>query len=189
MNCCFNGLSHPVPGAYACLQIGKPLYTHNGFLFSQADIMAAITFRPAVPEDAATCIAIRALTRENAFTEEDLRALGITVDTWSSGIRDGCSPGFVACNAEEIVGYCFADKDSGEVTVLALLPAYEGQGTGKRLLQRVVDQLRELGFEHPFLACSSDPNVRSYGFYRHLGWKPTGEQDEAGDEILQLSSM
>ncbi|MCY1431979.1 Acetyltransferase (GNAT) family protein [compost metagenome] len=73
--------------------------------------------------------------------------------------------------------------------MLALLPAYEGQGTGKRLLQMVVDHLRELGFERLFLACSSDPSVRSYGFYRYLGWKPTGEQDEAGDEILQLGSM
>ena len=151
--------------------------------------MTAITFRPAVPEDAATCITLRALTRENAFTEEDLRALGITVETWSSGIRDGHSSGFVACSEGQIVGYCFADNHSGEVTVLALLPAYEGQGTGKRLLQLVVDHLRELGFERPFLACSSDPNVRSYGFYRHLGWKPTGERDEAGDEILELGSM
>lgn len=79
--------------------------------------MTAITFRPAVPEDAAACMTLRALTRENAFTEEDLRALE---------------------------------------------------------------------FERLFLACSSDPNVRSYGFYRHLGWMATGEHDEAGDEILQL---
>ena len=148
--------------------------------------MTAITFRPAVPEDAAACMTLRALTRENAFTEEDLRALGITVDSWSSGIRDGSGPGFVACKDNQIVGYCFADKDSGEVTVLALLPAYEGQGIGKRLLQRVVDHLRALGFERLFLACSSDPDVRSYGFYRHLGWTSTGEHDEAGDEILQL---
>jgi len=148
--------------------------------------MTAISFRLAVPEDAATCMTLRALTRENAFTEEDLRALGITVDSWRSGIRDGSGPGFVACKDNQIVGYCFADKDSGEVTVLALLPAYEGQGIGKRLLQRVVDHLRALGFERLFLACSSDPNVRSYGFYRHLGWTSTGEHDEAGDEILQL---
>ncbi|MCA3824582.1 MAG: GNAT family N-acetyltransferase, partial [Burkholderia sp.] len=24
------------------------------------------------------------------------------------------------------------------------------------------------------------------GFYRHLGWIPTGQLDEAGDEILTL---
>ncbi|MBC3484240.1 hypothetical protein HU764_003300 [Pseudomonas sp. SWRI100] len=58
--------------------------------------MTAISFRPAVPEDAAACMTLRALTQENAFTEEDLRALGITVDSWSSGIRDGSGPGFVA---------------------------------------------------------------------------------------------
>ncbi|MER2177626.1 MAG: GNAT family N-acetyltransferase, partial [Stenotrophomonas maltophilia] len=28
--------------------------------------------------------------------------------------------------------------------------------------------------------------VRSHGFYRHLGWRPTGEIDSLGDEVLEL---
>jgi hypothetical protein len=27
--------------------------------------------------------------------------------------------------------------------------------------------------------------VRSYGFYRHLGWRSTGSFDDRGDEILE----
>ncbi|PTT42300.1 GNAT family N-acetyltransferase, partial [Stenotrophomonas sp. HMWF022] len=54
-------------------------------------------------------------------------------------------------------------------------------------LQEVVSLTRDSGHTRLFLACSADPHSRSYGFYRHLGWKATGEIDEAGDEILALS--
>lgn len=144
------------------------------------------TFRPARPADASLCVAIRGQTRENAFSEEELRALGITAESWSAGIQDGSCPGFVACMDNQIVGYCFGDRDTGEILVLALLPAYEGQGIGKTLLGLVIETFEGQGFNRLFLACSSDPGVRSHGFYRHLGWVPTGERDEYGDDILEL---
>ncbi|MBK3752841.1 GNAT family N-acetyltransferase [Pseudomonas aeruginosa] len=148
--------------------------------------MTNLTFRPANPDDASLCIKIRGLTRENAFSEEELGALGITTESWSTGIRDGSCPGFVACMDGQMIGYCFGDRDTGEIVVLALLPAYEGRGIGKTLLAMMIEKLEHQGFQRLFLACSSDPNVRSYSFYRHLGWKPTGERDESGDEILEL---
>lgn len=144
------------------------------------------TYRKAVPDDAAACIEIRGRTRENAFSEEQLNALGITVDTWREGIRDGSAPGYVCCVDEAVVGYCFADRESGEILVLALLPAYERAGIGRRLLQLMVQELRAHGFTKLFLGCSTDPATRSYGFYRHLGWQSTGQLDAAGDEILEL---
>jgi GNAT superfamily N-acetyltransferase len=85
-----------------------------------------------------------------------------------------------------MAGYCFADRDTGEVLVLALLPDYEGRGVGRQLLQEVVSLTRDAGHTRLFLACSADPRSRSHGFYRRLGWRPTGEIDEAGDEILEL---
>lgn len=141
-------------------------------------------YRPAHPDDAAACIDLRGRTRENAFSAEDLRALGITRESWSDGIRDGALPGVVALADGELAGYCFGDRDSGEIMVLALLPAYEGRGIGRALLDQVMGMLRALGHERLFLSCAADPGVRSHGFYRRLGWVPTGEINPAGDEVL-----
>lgn len=144
-----------------------------------------ITYRQAVPEDTPACIELRGRTRENAFSVEELKALGITLESWQTGIADGSLPGHVALVDGELAGYCFGDRDTGEIAVLALLPAYEGHGIGKALLALMVDEFKGLGFQRLFLGCSPDPQVRSHGFYRHLGWQPTGEFDAAGDEVLE----
>lgn len=142
-------------------------------------------FRAARPGDAAICIDIRGRTRENAFSTDDLAALGITAETWRESIESGAVPGYVYCVDDKVVGYCFGDAETGEILVLAVLPEHEGAGVGRALLERVVDDFRGRGFQRLFLACSSDPAVRSYGFYRKLGWTPTGERDEANDDILE----
>lgn len=141
---------------------------------------------PARPEDAAECIRIRALTRENAFTAAMLRERGITVESWGDGVRNGDLPGWIAWDDDRMAGYCFGDRGSGEILVLVVLPEHEGRGLGRRLLERTQDTLAGLGWQRLFLGCSSDPASRSYGFYRHLGWVYTGESDEFGDQILEL---
>ncbi|CAN7380761.1 GNAT family N-acetyltransferase [Bosea sp. LjRoot90] len=144
-----------------------------------------IAYRRAVPEDTPACVVLRGKTRENAFSVERLAAAGVTLESWRSAIADGSLPGHVATVGDEIVGYCFGERETGEIVVLALLPDHEGQGVGKALLKLVVDELRALGFARLFLGCSSDPAVRSYGFYRHLGWTSTGTFDDRDDEILE----
>ena len=85
-----------------------------------------------------------------------------------------------------MAGYCFGSSSSGEIVVLALLPAFENRGIGRELLRRVVERLRGFGHRRLFLGCASDPSVRSFGFYRHLGWRSTGRVDRHGDEELEL---
>lgn len=148
--------------------------------------IGSVAYRLAVPEDAAACIDLRGRTRENAFSETELKALGITVESWASDIADGSMPGHVCIVDGRMAGYCFGDRESGEVVVLALLPEYEGAGIGKALLQLLVNDFRLWGFRQLFLGCAADPAVRSHGFYRHLGWRPTGEYDGLGDEVLEL---
>ena len=83
-----------------------------------------------------------------------------------------------------IAGYCFGEKQTGEILLLALLPNYENYGIGKELLNRVVDDFKHANHESLFLSCSPDPISRSYGFYRHLGWRATGKHDSHQDDIL-----
>ena len=144
-----------------------------------------IIYRAARPEDVAACIDIRGRTRENAFSAEQLAAAGVTLETWSAAVGDGSLAGHVATAGGRIAGYCYGDRTTGEIVVLALLPEYEGLGAGKTLLNLVVRELQESGFKRLFLGCASDPAVRSYGFYRHLGWRSTGKFDEANDEVLE----
>ena len=129
---------------------------------------------------------MRGMTRENAVPEERLRAHGITSESWAEDIRTDQLPGWVARRGGQLVGYCFGAPETGEVVVLALLPQEEGKGLGKRLLALVVEDLRSHGHKRLFLGCASDPGVRSYGFYRHLGWESTGTADQYGDEVLEL---
>lgn len=144
-----------------------------------------IAYRRAAPDDTPACIVLRGMTRENAFSVERLAALGITLESWSSSVADGSLPGHVATENGRIVGYCFGERETGEIAVLALLPDHEEKGIGRTLLNLVVADFKDFGFNRLFLSCSSDPAVRSYGFYRHLGWRSTGSFDDRGDEILE----
>lgn len=141
---------------------------------------------PAVSGDAPECVDLRGRTRENAVSESRLREIGITADSWGADIAAGTLPGYICRVEGRLVGYCFGDARTGEVVVLALLPEMESQGLGRRLLDLVVQHLRSLGHARLFLGCSADPAVRSHGFYRHLGWRATGEADRLGDEVLEL---
>lgn len=148
---------------------------------------AALRIRPAVPDDAAACVALRGRNRENAVPAEHLAAIGITPESWAEDIRCGRLPGHVGLAPDGTLGgYGFGDVRTGEVVVLALLPAFEGQGVGRALLARVVQELRAAGHTRLFLGCARDPSTRSHGFYRRLGWQPTGQIDANDDEILEL---
>lgn len=144
-----------------------------------------LEYRPAQPTDVAECFVIRGQTRENAVSVTRLAALGITGESWSESVQTGALPGFVCRDAARIIGYCFGDRATGEVVVLALLPDFENQGIGRQLLDLLVAKLIHSGRTRLFLGCSADSASRSYGFYRHLGWRSTRQFDRHGDEILE----
>ncbi len=144
-----------------------------------------LEYKVALPDNVAECLDVRSRTRENAISAEGLEARGITLQSWTEDVRQGVLPGYVCLAEGKIIGFCFGVRESGEVAVLALLPAFENRGIGRSLLNRVVQELKSLGFNRLFLGCSPDPSSRSYGFYRHLGWRSTGTFDAAGDEVLE----
>jgi GNAT superfamily N-acetyltransferase len=85
------------------------------------------------------------------------------------------------------VGHCTGDSMTDEIVGLAVVAAYQGQGIGTRLLSLVVDALRSEGAKRIWLAAPSDPELRAHGFYRAVGWLPTGERTSDGSEILEKS--
>lgn len=127
---------------------------------------------------------VRASTRQNAISEQQLVEWGITPRSIADGLESGKLFGVVCEYDGRVVGFCTGDTATGEVIVLAVLPEREGKGVGLSMLERVVQELSKRGLARIWLACSSDPNSRSHGFYRNNGWIETGEKQENGDDIL-----
>ena len=91
------------------------------------------------------------------------------------------------CTVDSLaVGHCAGDSATGEVISIGVIPGYQGQGIGRRLLSLVVDWLRAQGADRIWLAAPADRSLRAHGFYRALGWRPSGERNEDGSEILEL---
>jgi ribosomal protein S18 acetylase RimI-like enzyme len=86
------------------------------------------------------------------------------------------------------VGHCTGDSTTGEIVGLTVAPAHQALGIGRKLLSLVVDALRAAGVSRVWLAAPSDPTSRAYGFYRAIGWVPTGVRPNDGLEILELHS-
>ncbi len=145
----------------------------------------SLSYRKAAPGDVGTCVKLRGLTREYSPSLEQLRARGITPESWTRDISNGTLPGQVCLADGKIAGYCFGVTKTGEIGVLAVLPEFENRGVGRTLLNRMIQDFSSQGFDRLFLGCSPNPQARSYGFYRHLGWGHTGTLDAAHDEILE----
>lgn len=144
------------------------------------------TFRETLPSDVEELLAVRARTREDPISQEQLAELGITPEVIAEHIASGRIKGWICAHESELVGFCNGDGQTGEFLVLAVLPEHENKGIRSKLLAHVVEWLRSIGFNTLWLAASPDARTRAHGFYRSLGWRPSGKIDENGDEILVL---
>ncbi|MFM2121327.1 MAG: hypothetical protein RL722_2795, partial [Pseudomonadota bacterium] len=84
-----------------------------------------------------------------------------------------------------LLGFAAGAPSHGEVLVLAVHADADGLGLGRALLARVVEDLGQAGHQRLHLVTTTDPARRAHGFYRHLGWQPTGVLDAQGDERLE----
>jgi ribosomal protein S18 acetylase RimI-like enzyme len=87
-----------------------------------------------------------------------------------------------------VVGHCWGDIATGEIVSLGVRKDYEAQGIGRKLLSLVVARLRAEGAQRIWLVAPATPVLRAFGFYRALGWRPTGERREGDSEVLELPS-
>lgn len=128
---------------------------------------------------------VRPQTRENALSIEALRDLGITPESVAAWLAASTSGWLCETSTDEVVGFCMADRSTGELLVIALLPQYEGQGIGGALMQRAETWLAQSGCVRAWLTTDVDQNRRAYGFYRHRGW--TDWKIERGMRWMQLT--
>lgn len=151
---------------------------------------SSVIIRAARVDDVDEMFRVRAGTSHNAIGPARLAALGITPDSVRAALEAGEIHSWVGVSqAEQVLGFCSVDDNSGEVLVLAVKAGFEGQGLGRGLLGAAVQHLRDVaGAARIWLMAGKDSGGRAYGFYRHQGWRPSGRCDEYGDEELLLEN-
>ena len=78
----------------------------------------------------------------------------------------------VAVDGSAIVGValCGHDGRRGHIYHLAVGPAYQGRGLGKRLLDECLESLRRTGVKRVIIMVADD-NPRGRRFWRRCGWE------------------
>jgi GNAT superfamily N-acetyltransferase len=128
-----------------------------------------MTFREITTKDIPALFAVRTSVRENTYTREGLYRDGITEETVAEMI--GTTHRGWLCEADsKIVGFAMANGTTGEFWVIAVLPDYEVQGIGSKLLLLAEDWLWGMGWEEIWLWTSLDTRLKAYSFYRNRGW-------------------
>ena len=145
-----------------------------------------LAVRPTELRDIPSLYHVRASTRQNPVSRDQLLEWGITPESIAEGFETGEFQGMVCESGEAVVGFCTGNTRTGEVLVLAVLPEFENRKVGLTLLEGVVAELRRSNVPSIWLGCSPNPESRSYGFYRANGWGETGQKTETGDDILVL---
>lgn len=143
--------------------------------------------REAQLEDIATLFKIRTSVVENYLSRQEVADLDITPATVATMLQTDCCA-WVAQIDRELIGFTIADIAHGTIFALFVLPAYEGQGAGRALIEKAEQWLRSLGFSEIWLLTGNNPNLRAYGFYQHLGWIPDEVQPDGLIKFIKRRS-
>lgn len=141
-------------------------------------------FRAITVADIPALFDLRPRTRENALTIEALQRLGITPQSVTESLAQS-TQGWVCVDAGRVVGFSMADRATGELLVIAVLP--EGNGVGGRLMALAEDWLAATGCTRAWLTTDVDTALRAYGFYRKRCW--TDWKIERGLRWMELDLL
>lgn len=140
------------------------------------------TFREAVAADLPGISHVRFSVRENLLTPEQLAQRGITnASVAASFLTD--AKGWVAVHRDEIGAFSIADRKEGSLFALFVLPRYQGQGIGTRLLDLALQWLWDNDVQRVWLTTA--PGSSAVRFYERRGWQYVGP-DLYGDIRLEL---
>jgi N-acetylglutamate synthase len=78
----------------------------------------------------------------------------------------------VATDGSLVIGVALGAHDGrrGHIYHLAVDPAYQGQGLGRRLLDECLEDLRRAGLERAIIMVAND-NPRGREFWKRYGWE------------------
>jgi GNAT superfamily N-acetyltransferase len=127
----------------------------------------------AQPDDIKTLFAIRTSVVENYQSYEEIAALGITPDSVATMLQTDCRA-WIARLDGQTIGFSIANQTEATILGLFVLPAFEGCGAGRRLMEAAEAWLWSKDIQEIWLVTGNDPKLRAYGFYLHLGWIPVG---------------
>ena len=80
-------------------------------------------FREILEDDVPDLFPVRTATHENRLTLDELSALGITEESVKQKMK-GSFKGWLCEVDDQVVGFAMGDKSTGELWVIAVLPAY-----------------------------------------------------------------
>jgi len=131
-----------------------------------------MTIRLIEARDLPDLFELRASTRENPYSRDALREIGITEESTAALLLTTHRGWLCETNGRKI-GFAIGNSSTGELCVIAVLPEFEGRGVGTQLLDAVETWLFCLGCGELWLWTSSDPNKRAFSFYVRHGWVVT----------------
>ncbi len=122
---------------------------------------------------------VRTRVRENALSVEELAQIGVTPELVTIAIESApCA--WVAEVQDRVVGFSMVDLETACLFAVFVLPEFEGEGIGKRLIQASEAALFD---RHPVAWLESAKSSRAACVYRHLGWE---NEQEVGDGDVRL---
>ncbi|TKB50695.1 GNAT family N-acetyltransferase [Ferrimonas sediminicola] len=119
----------------------------------------------------------------NAVRENRLSVAGSIKEADVASYLEARGRGWVCEAGDRIVGFTFADAIDASIWALFLLPEWEGQGLGRRLLETACNWLFAQGVKE--IRLSTARHTRAHGFYLKLGWRETGARGN-GEAKLRL---
>jgi len=129
-----------------------------------------IHYRQIRDDDIPALFEIRIATWHNPNGAEELAALGIDAQNVRERLATDHA-GWIALADATPVGFAMANRSTGELWVIAVLPEFEGQGIGRELLKQAEAWLFSHGWKQIWLTTHLEEEMRAVGFYRHLGWE------------------
>jgi GNAT superfamily N-acetyltransferase len=115
------------------------------------------------------------ITREDVasrFVLDDTEEGKKKMEERKKRLADPNAPTWVAKDGDEVIGFCIASKgDENRVGAIYLLPEYQGQGIGRKLMETA---LSWLGDEKDIYIDVASYNHKAIRFYEKFGFTPSG---------------